>query len=1460
MRCVSSLCLTCLRHRMFPTRVRFFEASQRRNFWWSRALEKLDGAKRTPDAPMRASLLPDAVIDACVPRRPASHVAFGADTLLPPDTFASLLLRIPSAPMWLGECGKETNAQRRSPPGGGLTITNVAGEASQPQAYCTIGTLYDALVDGQSRSLISPPSLEVFFVRLASFAPLFLRLTPASHACSGAHQDSAGTLVEYCAGMTTALNGTLHPFMRRLIREVRVSWQPWLSSLKIARAIAAATGVDGDTADKCDARELPLQSFMRNFIEPSLGRLRCLSSEGGRVSRREGKCHHACMSQYAATDEKAWQPLLEHVPPFFVATVRVQASLRRAFSDDKALRLLDTWTSQRHFHMTSPVDTVSDDGCGNRPRLHGEGSRCHGPYVEVSPCGTAIRAPSSEQCLQAGCPSWLIYNPQYAPTTLYEKYALLHADHDSGPGLMHAALALVCAVVPSTLQPLSVVRQIFSNHQQQQCSIHQREQRYLGETIEAADEPDSAPAAARRVCASLFPCLEALLDHPQLAFAVQVIDKSTGSVCVRFPAPNATGGMAADLSTRLQEFRVHLHPSFSHAQRGRADVALSLLEKVRHMSVPAAVPKPQHRHVVPFDISHVWTVRFHDARDGVLTDSLSALLQLLEKQSATMLAGGSALDAGNFAFVGVSEVLGLTEESPTRWDALTTVHEPRYPQESPRIVLLLTVVSNGSSSMDVVAVDGRQLCLQMWTMTSDATITAADEEQAEATKEGLLPFVARVLSSSSVVKVVRSSVFADGSVCFAHRLLQRDPSAVRGLLDSLCSEALTSVCSLEHIVHYVGYPIDDAMSLTLTSEADLLLASTILARYGSAIDTTTTWEKSSTDGEAGGSAPEQSTRACAINEAATISLAASLLLQHHAQEHLLHILENADHKDSSESATKSTLGLTLSCALHRWARKPTLARQHGLTLRLKRFQWWLAHATSGKMDGLSACSWVSSDTEARYLSMTSAARKRCLGDPEMSLRELACRFGPEPLPSPYWVRGMQTAHVPKATSAFGDTGLAMVKENEGGIVKAMQSDSEKGSSLPFSAEGSAVDEHVDTDALIHDALVQDAAAVLQNVTRHASHTNVADSDSSTRTLLHDHTGLPLCKVEASEDTACTPPSLSSCSPRSAASATPSACFPAEEDALKSYLSTLFDDLPTKPTSSTSLQTPNLATESSASTSSAPRSAKVITGAEHVEVSNVVPSLQLSTTASGGADLCDEHLLAAHPSHTAACGSRYSGRDDPSTTTVPVSITCALPMGFLYGPPPLITSSKSSTTPRLASTKRGAYKLSHAVNFPLPPGLHATHEGPREGLPLPPNQPTSTMGPPKSASSSPNPPLTVPTTCYSPSHDANFAPLARFDRFAAWKQPATRTSNQQAPSPCPPPQPPLSSPCAMSSTCEKDSAKPPRSASVSSVVPTRRSLEALFSFEPTEAERLRLGSLLIDILRGTIKQPPSSRRQ
>ncbi|KAG5467907.1 hypothetical protein LSCM4_00993 [Leishmania orientalis] len=1449
---------------MLATRAGFFAASHRRFAWWSRPLQKSDDGPCVPGNAARASLIPDAVIDACMPRRAVPDLLSGACAHWPPTTFASLLLRIPCVPT--GQDGRGTNVKGHpvSSPGEVLDMTRLPSEASQARACSTVGSLYNALVDAQHCFLAPPPSLEAFFVSLASFAPLFLNINPTSGESNDIRCDRAEMLLEYCAGTAATPYSTFHPFMRRLIREVRVSWQPWLSSPQIVRlAAAAGDGVGGDSR-RLQERVLP--SYCGNLTESSMATLCCLPSEGGCSSACAGTLAYARTPQYIIAAEKAWQTLLEHVPSFFVATTLVKASLRRAYSAEKALRLFMSWTSRPCVRVTAALDTAAHAGCEKAPHSNGEDGGCRGPYVEVSPCGAAVRAPSLEQCLQAGCPARLIYNPQHAPAALQERYALLRGDGGLGPGLMHMALAMVCAVVPTSPRPLSVVRQIFQDlqQQQQQQYLHQERDIYSREVAERAGAVVSpAAATAHRGCVRFFPCVEVLLDHPQLAFTVQILDKATGHVCARFPVPCEADTKTATSAGRPQELQVQLHPSFSHARRGMADVALSVLEKMKAMAILAEARRPQQRRDAPFDTSHACAVRFHDARDGLLTESLEAVLQSLERQSAAALTAGSTSVAERVFFVGVNEVGGLGGEAPSRRDASTAVKGERDAQGSPRAVLLITVVRDDSNSVDVVAVEARALCSQLRKMKADCatTPTTAEEQRATAAERLLLP-LARALHSPTSVKMLPSSAFTDDSVSCAHRLQQRSPSALCLLLDSLHHEALSGVCRLEHIVHYVGYPVDGTMPLTPGSGADLLLASTIVARYGSAIHTTTAQQECGSDGEFGGSLPEVTTPVHVVHGAATVSLAASLLLQLHPQERQFHMFGNPCGKESAECTAESTLGMTLSCALQRWVLKPALARQHGLALRLARFERWLAHATAGKVDELSARYRGAAVAEARHPSATLAARDGCLSDLEVTLRDLVCRFGPEPLPNRCWMRGPGTEDTRqmKSASFYTDAAAVRVKESETAIPGG--SDKEEGSSPPLPAEVPAAAEHLDVDALLHDALTQEAAAIRQAVAKHAQPTTVADADTATSTPPHDNVGLPVAAVGASVDAGSILSLPTPSSPILGAGAAPGSSDPVEEDALQCYLSTLFDESDASSMAETSTPTCSPAAQATPLTSSTPRPEEVATNTETVGPPNVAPSLQSCMTTSDAIDMSAGLPPASSASLLAACDSGGSGRDNAPTATVPPSTTRPLPLGFHHGPSSLMATHGSCAARRLANAKSGADKLNRTSWFPLTPCSHSSQKAAWQGLSPQPNQPASMAKSAVLAPSSPRPPSAVPSTHPRLSSDANIAQPRRFGRFAPWSQPAISTPSQQGSpfSPTSSQRPPLSQLARALSTDHNASTQPLPSALFSTTSAAECSAGSLLPLDPTDAERLHLASLLVDILRGTTKKPrPWSRR-
>ncbi|KAG5468727.1 hypothetical protein CUR178_01562 [Leishmania enriettii] len=403
------------------------------------------------------------------------------------------------------------------------------------------------------------------------------------------------------------------------------------------------------------------------------------------------------------------------------------------------------------------------------------------------------------------------------------------------------------------------------------------------------------------------------------------------------------------------------------------------------------------------------------------------------------------------------------------------------------------------------------------------------------------------------------------------------------------------------------------MPLAPGSGADLLLASTIVARYGSAIHTTTAQEECCSDGELGGSLPEVTTLLYIVHGAATVSLAASLLLQVHPQERQLHIFGKPCGKESAEGTAESTLGMTLSCALQRWVLKPALARQQGVALRL-------AHATAGQVDDLSARYRGAAVAESQHASATLAARDGCLSDPEVTLRDLVCLSGPEPLPNRCWTRGPRTEDTRqmKSASFYTDAASVRVKESETAIPG--RSYKEESSSTPLPVEIPAVTEHLDVDALLHGALTQEGTASRQAVAKYAQPTTAADADAATSTPPHDNVGLPVAAVGASVEAGGILSLPTPSSPILGAGTAPGSSDSVEEDALRCYLSTLFDEPDASSTAETSTPTCSPAAQETPLTSSTARPEEVATNTETVGLPDVAPSLLSRTKTSEAIDM------------------------------------------------------------------------------------------------------------------------------------------------------------------------------------------------------------------------------------------------
>lgn len=857
----------------------------------------------------------------------------------------------------------------------------------------------------------------------------------------------------------------MHPLVRRRLRNVRVSWRPWLSEAHVTRLVTAASATDRRTGDVRVSR-------VALYTPHQAGGVAGVESPPTRRSD--------------TVSAEAWAVLFEHVPSFFVAVALVEASLQRVHSPEQVARMLAVWTKGHHHHG-------STDGA---PLQWGH------PFVEVSPCGSAVRAPTRDACLQAGCPAHLLYATQHVATrsATAARYSLLRCS-DGSPGAMNEALALLCAVAPSAApRSLTEVRERFRCH---------------------AASPEMGASTSVRL---RLPCAEALLDHPDLAFAVEVTDRVSGQHCIGLPHTAKSEGICGPF--------VQLGRSLSHPHRGRADAAFAATA-----AAAAAVASPLTCIPAARDggSAHAFSVRFHDARASAAV--------VLRDVAALLSASQSAADAEDAAPVFCLRGVGS--------------------------LILVGAVQHARRVVDVVAVESRELC----TLLRAERGTSGDTAPVTESRNGqpLVESVSRLIGSAAVAKIVPTQAFTG---CASGRGASAHPaeSIMEALLRTLPASALETVCCLEHVAHFVGYPTGAAPPrVPRRVDADVLLAATILARCGCTAEP----PKQSTSGSAGrglaepdmdtanrpesdGAAEEGDVNRC-LTETAAVTLAASLLLTHLGPRAHPPPPQHRDGHAAAADSAEWPLHASLLTSLRRWARGPSwLAQQDGLRRRLTRYQGWLAGAT-----GVHDCARdIASVPVCDTANVTEGL--------EVKLGDLVRMFGPEPLP-------LAHSSPQRRTTACTSDAASAVETQESPSCRPHQTtalDTAKAqlgrplAPLPMTAtpappplevpqEPSAVAtelDDVDVDALLYDSLNADAAAVLQE-SAVAKETGAASE--GVRALPHVDSAVTTPPPSST-------PLLTQSAGEGAASTTASACGAAEDDALRSYLSSLFDDTGARP--------------------------------------------------------------------------------------------------------------------------------------------------------------------------------------------------------------------------------------------------------------------------------------------------------
>lgn len=972
---------------MYPTHRYLWRGTPTRRWWvWEKSrLLKCSPATTTTAvrAPARVTeQLPDTVVDILVRAARERDNRTSSFTLAPSCIARSALARLPPATEDKASLnGDDTAALHEATP-------HTLSEASA----VTVGALYDALQDTlwcnkdvASQTFIP---LELFFMHLAHLAPLLVRLDATAH--------HFGTLFAYCnealgvkaAGLRLAT--TTNPYMQRLLRQTRVSWQPWVSAEQKARLIAGASSELGpERPGQCAQTSLAAHHRAANGHSPA-----------------------PCGQFLSAEKERSWRLLLESVPPFFVAAELVRADMRDRHGDDGE-RLFDAWVSRRATFAASAPSAES-----GLPLSGADATAHEEPFLEVTADGCAVRAPAREACLQAGCPPRLIYNT--SPTrhsALRSRHALMN-NARFGAELMHAATALLAMTVPSTSCGLEDVRRLFSL---QQSNSAVREQLA------------AASSSARPTCAAFFPCVEVLLEHPDLSFAVQIRERASGFARATLPNPmeEARGAPQHSIKDTLQ---IRLHPSFAHALRGSADVVLTTLQHQR-----------RRRGFLDFGSGK-------EARGGTSATSCRVHVHYVRDAADVVPAGFAVLlrsadDAAAAPTVTLRAVKGVVYVSSTAVRRAT--HEATSVARSEEQGLQLAFACT-PTRVDVVVVPAA--CIPFFLERVRAA-SSSKEEGGDGEPLRLLDACARLLFDSALVTLAPSRCFTG---------LSR-PSSLLRLWVSLSDAALASLCTLEHVAHYAGYPVGSAVAAS--SDADQLIAAMIQRHHQ--VRFVTLQQETDADTIQKGAEQGLSGSAEEVWEAATVCVAALLLCR--CREREVSILTAS--QSTSTADRVMAMSNPVVDVLNRWAGSAAAMRDYGVQLRLARYTRWL------RCMGEDASFATAADSPA-----TAAAAR-------VALEGLCAAYGPEPFPDVSWdvrpVVGGDQGTCREAAEVhthmnLSDAATLDAPRNDVITGTAAREDAGERQQREDTAAAPAPDsEQADVDVCLYDALLSEAAA-LQN--------------------------------------------------------------------------------------------------------------------------------------------------------------------------------------------------------------------------------------------------------------------------------------------------------------------------------------------------------------------------------------------
>ncbi|KPI87081.1 hypothetical protein ABL78_3843 [Leptomonas seymouri] len=911
------------------------------------------------------------------------------------------------------------------------------------RASCTnFGALYDLLhvaKRGGRRGPHPPASIEAVFAHLCTLTPLFLQLDTST--------EHPALLTAYCSEVTEGKSGSgsiaANVYMQRVLRQVCVAWQPWVTSAQKERLIADLTCCPSSLYGAAALQEAT------RLLSPSA------APGGGGVGGSNGTSNSfpvVPQKMHEAEHERSWRALLESVPTFYVSAELVREDVLRRYPLE-GMRLWNSWMRAALATAEGTIDEHSDgfDGLGPNRRKASAGEASHDdPRLEVTVDGCAVRLPSKERCLQCGCPARLLYSSQRSTQVLpFERYSLVRSVI-YGAQLMHYATSLLATTVTTTAASLDDVRHLFK---MQQCKANYDEQQQQPEfTVGTVGESKAHNSRLPAACAAFFPCVEVLLDHPDLAFALEIRDAARGLDCAGLPPLPPRQGLPPHYGSD-DALQIQLHPAFSHELRGVADVALSTERRTKRLCDAAATCAPRVSGHASSTASYrlPTSVLVHHVRASA--DAVPPSLQTFPL--CTMPAAGS-----NSATATEEETVSL-RQGVVCLAVVEGGEGSSQPTGGTEQVLLLAFTCD-PTTVDIVAVS--EPCISMLTARlSGGTLTdhgdassvppASEEKSSEAACAA--DALARLLCLDSVTKVLPSSFYSNAWCNGRPRLF----NAVQSLV--------SVSCSLQHVACYAGLPMGTVVE---GAEGDLLLAAMINQRHDVYLELPSDLIQQGLQ-----EGTERGFLRKALHDAASLAVATLLTFRdRQAEEEMLRrFCVGLPSSDSLSVQTQRNFSFTELMKV--WATSTHAMHDYSVAMRLSRYMHWLNNLTSTR-----SCSLLESDVASNTLvsdaSLSPAAARE-------ALRELIATYGPDPLPRIQWRDALlseTTSREPAGVSALEKTALPAAANAPD--VPDTETDALSPADECDPPQLTEYEELDSIDATLYDALLQDAAAVKQRVT------------------------------------------------------------------------------------------------------------------------------------------------------------------------------------------------------------------------------------------------------------------------------------------------------------------------------------------------------------------------------------------